>query len=288
MNLGTTKNILPLGGNVKTKIGSVASNATNKGITFAKENPGMFMTILVILLVGGILVLYGFWKDYSQYSENNVYLHRGTKLATTAQKIPGNQVIMSADQKFGLEFSYSFWLWIDSRTYSNNNGKPKHILHKGSANAIPNMAPGVWLDGEKNDLKVYMNTTKNQLEVCTVPNVPLQKWVHVAIVLMGRHLDIYFNGQFKKRCTFEGIPIQNYGDVYLNAFNGFEGFLSQVRYFRYALPFYRLEQIFHDGPDQAPCVDTGEMPPYFSSNYFLSNVSGGTAQIYVGGGSGSS
>ncbi len=47
------------------------------------------------------------------------------------------------------------------------------------------------------------------------------------------------------------------------------GLLSQVRYFSYALPYYRLEQVMGETPGEAPALDTGVMPPYLAPNYYL-------------------
>ena len=41
-------------------------------------------------------------------------------------------------------------------------------------------------------------------------------------------LDVFINGFLKKQLILNGIPKQNYGDVYINSFGGYDGFLSEL------------------------------------------------------------
>ena len=89
------------------------------------------------------------------------------------------------------------------------------------------------------------------------------------MVVTEDKLDVYVNANLKKRFDLGGIVKQNYGDVYACKFGGFSGFLSRLRYYAYALPFYSIEKIYNDGPSQAPCVDTGVKPPNLSPDYWM-------------------
>ena len=55
------------------------------------------------------------------------------------------------------------------------------ILDKGSPLRTPLYCPGVWLNGNKNSLKVTVNTFKEIDETLEVTNLPLRKWFHLAI-----------------------------------------------------------------------------------------------------------
>lgn len=166
------------------------------------------------------------------------------------------------------EFSYSLWFLIQNTEY--RYGEWKHIFHKGNDSAYPLRAPGLYLHPKDNTLRVYMNTNKTILEYVDIPNIPVRKWVHISLVLEGRSLNIYINGKLKTKKVFETVPRQNYGNLWVNLFGGFEGFLSKMRYFNYALSYSEVESIVKDGPSKDACGDTGEQPPYLEDNWWYS------------------
>ena len=45
-----------------------------------------------------------------------------------------------------------------------------------------------------------MNTFDNILEYVDIENIPIKRWVHMAIILNGKYFDIYVNGYLRK-CT---------------------------------------------------------------------------------------
>ncbi len=115
-----------------------------------------------------------------------------------------------------------------------------------------------------------MNTFYSVKETCDIGNLPSGKWFHVTISCINKNLDIYVNGRLKKRCVLKGIPKQNFGDLHITSDGGFDGFLSKFRYFNYAVPYYKIEQMVSDGPSQAPCEDTSAaIPPFFANNWWF-------------------
>jgi hypothetical protein len=89
------------------------------------------------------------------------------------------------------------------------------------------------------------------------------------MVVIEDKLDVYVNANLKKRFDLGGIPKQNYGDIFIAKWGGFQGFLSRLRYYSYALPFYSIEKIYDQGPSQAPCSDAGAKPPALSPDYWM-------------------
>ena len=87
-----------------------------------------------------------------------------------------------------------------------------------------------------------------------------------ATAAFSKEFPFYFGAdvQYCKMC-FK----QNYGDIYACKWGGFSGFLSRLRYYAYALPFYSIEKIYNQGPSQAPCASTGAKPPNLSPEYWM-------------------
>lgn len=248
-------------------------NSTSNSIVSRARNASVGSKILgVILLILGIfLAIYVIRRvrnDYNNVYGNSPWILAGTKTANTRKVVPGRNIRRSVDSPYGTEFTYSFWMYINN--WSTKADEWKHIMHKGNETAIPLQAPGFWLYPNENKLAINMNTFHSVKESCDVGNIPVHKWVHVAMVLMGRDVDVYINGRLKRRVRLKGVPKQNYGDLYINQWQGFDGFLSRVRYFNYAVPYYIIEKMVNDGPSSAKCIDTGSsVPPYLRDDYWM-------------------
>lgn len=265
-----------------TKSKSVATDTYNR---IPSGNVGKVIKAILAIIV--ILILIKMAKKvyyrYMKWKNSAQWVIKGTKSAKVKFTIlqdpnksddllPGSAgatLQRSENQSGGTEFTYVFWMYIDDWTYQY--GKWKHVFHKGNSSSWPLRAPGVWLHPKENILRVYMNSYKEIGEHIDVPNIPLNKWFNVAICLQERNLDIFFNGNLVKRKVLNGIPKQNYGDVFVNAFQGFSGFLSNMKYYNYYIGYGELVYHLNRGPSMMPCVDTNEMPPYLVPNWWTNN-----------------
>ena len=234
---------------------------------------GIIVTVAIVLYI--ILnMLKNTTISFIEKSKESPYIFKGSKNAKRSLVINQDPRYSSSiplkrsHGKKDAEFSYTLWLLIENTEY--RYGEWKHIFHKGNDSAYPLRAPGLYLHPRDNTLRVYMNTNKDILEYVDIQNIPVRKWVHVSLVLEGRALNIYINGKLKTKKVFETVPIQNYGNLWVSLFGGFEGFLSKMRYHNYALEYPEVESIVKDGPSKDACTDTGEQPPYLEDNWWYS------------------
>jgi len=241
-------------------------NSLNTGGGLQNSLITILLIIVILVIVTYLFVRLGF--SIKNYHNDAPYIIEDTVQGTVAKSFPATRFLRSYDQKFGLEFSYSFWLYIDENTFANS-GKWHHVFHKGSCSGVPLQAPGVWIYPNENKLAINMNTFNKVKASCDIDNMPINKWVFMTIVVIGQHMDVYVNARLKKRVDLGGIPKQNYGDLWVGKWGGFNGFISRFRYFSYAVPFYLIEKMFNEGPSKAPCVETGETPPYLSPDYWM-------------------
>jgi hypothetical protein len=231
-------------------------------------------TTLVVIVMG--LIFYGFKKFifYLLSLKNDspwiVKNNKNAKNSLVITQDPSNEnsitLYRSDNQQSGIQFSYVFWMVIENMEYKF--GEWKHVFHKGNKTSYPNRAPGVFIHPEKNALRFYMNTYKNILEYIDIDNIPLKRWVHVGLVLDHKYLDVYINGYLRKRHELSSLPKQNFGDLWLNLYGGFEGYLSKLRYYRRALKYYEIESIVTKGPSNQACSG-GELPPYLDDNWWF-------------------
>lgn len=234
---------------------------------------GIIVTVAIVLYI--ILnMLKNTTISFIEKSKESQYIFKGSKNAKRSLVINQDPRYSSSiplkrsHGKKDAEFSYTLWLLIENTEY--RYGEWKHIFHKGNDSAYPLRAPGLYLHPRDNTLRVYMNTNKDILEYVDIQNIPVRKWVHVSLVLEGRALNIYINGKLKTKKVFETVPRQNYGNLWVSLFGGFEGFLSKMRYHNYALEYPEVESIVKDGPSKDACTDTGEQPPYLEDNWWYS------------------
>jgi hypothetical protein len=226
--------------------------------------------IFLIIIINIVKYFYLRWDSNKNGSPVLINGTKNGKQAMVISQDPNHTNYIPINRsinKDGIEFSYSFWFVISDLGYKN--GEWKHMFHKGNSSSYPNRAPGVWIHPTNNIIRVYMNTMKEMLEYVDIDNIPLRKWVHMVIIVKNRSLHIYVNGFLKIRKELSSLPRQNYGNVWASLFGGFDGYLSQLQYFNYAIQSSEIESIVATGPAQGSCIDTKEKPPYLDDSWWL-------------------
>jgi len=152
----------------------------------------------------------------------------------------------------GIEFSWSIWIYINDLKYLS--GQYRHIFHKGndginstSGLNFPNNAPGMYISPNSNELTIIMNTYDTINEEILIPGIPINKWVNVILRCKNTLLDVYINGTITKSVNLIGVPKQNYGDVYVAMNGGFDGYISDLHYFSYALGTNEISHLSKKG-----------------------------------------
>ena len=181
------------------------------------------------------------------------------------------------NERDGIEFTWSVWIYIDDFTYQE--GQYKHIFHKGNdapdmnqqGKNFPNNAPGLYIAPNKNDLVVVMNTFDTIGEEIVVEDIPINKWMSVIVRCDGINLDVFINGTLARRHILSSVPKQNYDNVYVAMNNGFSGYMSNLRYFNSSLSTSRIQNIVSQGPNKKMLGEDTVMsePKYLSTRWFF-------------------
>ena len=192
-------------------------------------------------------------------------------------------IMRSVNDREGLEFSWSVWIFVDDFVYKQD--QYKHVFHKGNDHInvtkppvgmnYPNNGPGLYITPTTNNLLVIMNTFNNIDEKVIVKDLPLNKWVNVILRVSNQNqLDVYINGTLTKRHMLSGVPYQNYGDVFVSMNGGFSGYTSELRYFDYALGTNKIQSIVDSGPNMK--MNSADMkdskPHYLSTRWYFSGA----------------
>ena len=212
------------------------------------KNILMGLGILVILL---ILYRY-FFVDPSV--TNLLSLGNGKQMVNK----PSTMLSGNAES---VDFTYSVWVYVKDWNYKL--GEDKSIIKRVGNNG--EVCPEIKLDKTTNDLQIYLqvysdvggsNTANNSKlsEACTVSNIPLQKWTHIAVTTNNRSLDTYIDGKLVKTCLLEGAPkVDGTANVRIcdkntnGNKNGFDGYVAKVRYYSRTLNPREIYEIYKEG-----------------------------------------
>lgn len=172
---------------------------------------------------------------------------------------------VSLNQDQGITFSYSCWVRIDNFAY--RPGVQKVIFTKGPVD-LSSSCPSLLIDGNTNTLLVKLDTY-GATEIVPISNIPAKKWIHVAIVVEQKSVDVYINGVLHTHHSIIQVPRQNSGTVHTGINGGFEGKLANLIYYNYFLKPSDIPALMSNPPKADPSDSTGPMPPYFDISWWI-------------------
>lgn len=211
----------------------------------------------------------------------------------------------SSNEVNGMEFSYSMYIFINPETFettttttcggttTQDTTRLKHIFHKGDRKGWPLLGPGLFCHGNANTLRLYMNSSTSISTYVEIPNIPVGKWFHLVIILKGKYLDVYVNGNVVQRKELTTVPKPNYGNIYIMTpmryptntqetaqANGFsvdgamKGMVSRLKYYSYALTYSQIDGLYREGPSKKLIsASYTETPPYFHDDWWVTRFS---------------
>jgi Concanavalin A-like lectin/glucanases superfamily len=290
--------------------GAIRTNSFPSSVSFGGSDP-LSQVLTGVALVAAVYFTMLFaeymYQSYLAMFRDRVEIFPNTytsgSLSHTAIQDPksplAKTVYTSDNQRSGVEFSYSLFCYITSDTFSNGDDQLYHILHKGYSKPYPLMGPGLFMKGNSNTLRVYMNCYQTWNNYADIDNIPIEKWVHIVVSCKGNHLYVYINGNLKTKMALSGNtpPYQNYGDIYLFSqrkiiipsttsslrtptnqlqvssgaltFNGAaKGLASRVFYFAYALTYTEIQNLISMGPSPVMEGVNMSITPYLTDQWW--------------------
>jgi hypothetical protein len=266
---------------------TAAASAQSVGMNLVEK------VVFVILVMISLTILFSIGASVLStfLQPTNPFVIEGLLTATNGRifntEDPKNGVIIqrSNNETTGMEFSWSVWINVTDLSAGSNNYM--HVFSKGDNSSLqptddngiytPNNAPGVYLSKQTNQLLVIMNTFEVIEERIEVGNIPLGKWVHILVRLEGQYLDVYINGIIAKRKQLLSVPKQNNGKIYVAQNGGFNGFLSDLRYYSRALTPGDIVAIVNQGPNLKLSKDEqkglkSQYPNYLALDWYFQSA----------------
>ena len=305
--------------NIKKNINSAIPYSAEKRLNSAKEFLSSNTMIARITFLLGIIIIFSFLFYFGSkvlyyfFSPSETpYLINGMKDSTEALTITqalGTKssipIIRSKNEYEGVEFTYSFWIYVNNLEYKDELDF-KHVFNKGSSpNSSgeggsglfgPNNCPGVYLyTGKKNlsdnlldkypilGMLIRMNVYHNNESVKNayyddiyIDGIPIKKWVGVVIRVTSQNIvDVYINGNLTKRHKLSNIVKQNYDNLYVNYNGGFSGNISNLKYYNYAIGTFEINSITSNGPNLKSRKESNiqnSKPYYLSSQWYFNDT----------------
>jgi hypothetical protein len=276
----------------QAQAGAVASQG------FLQSNTIIAKFAFIILVIIAFLFLMNLGITLIAYfttPQNNPFIIKGKVNANSALIVSTDPtkngsvpIIRSNNESKGIEFTWSFWIYINDL---GDDNKAQNVFNKGSTDydntgiATTNNSPGVYLiskdgagalptsnkNGDNASLKIIMNTavSSDSNSTLQIDNIPIRKWVHVAIRMQNTILDTYVNGIIANRLILNNTPKQNYYDINLFQNGGFNGSLSNLRYYSNSLNAFEINTIVYNGPN----MNASTLDNSATGNYtYLSNA----------------
>jgi hypothetical protein len=100
-------------------------------------------------------------------------------------------------------------------------------------------------------------------QMCDIDEIDLQRWVQVSIVLNGRTCDVYIDGKLMRSCVLPSFyKVDPTGQkLKLTDYAGFDGYVSNVTTYNYALTPDKIYHMYMKGPQG----ETFDLWKYFTS-----------------------
>jgi hypothetical protein len=262
---------------------------------------GIALVVLLYIVMATGEYLYNntmaLWKDKVELFPDTYA--SGSKMYTAIQN-PSSKyaktIYTSNNQRSGMEFSYSMFVYLASSTFASGQHYLYHILHKGYSNPYPLLGPGIFAWGDVNTLRVYMNCYNTWNNYTEVENIPVDRWFHLVVQCKGNTMYIYINGSLKKKFVSPSNtpPYQNFGNVYVfnsripkslsntttQSLNGSSltwggaagGMISRVIYFGYALSYTEIQSLMSQGPSTTMAGTDMTITPYLSDTWWTNSL----------------
>ena len=179
------------------------------------------------------------------------YVMGGPKIITSLTSAKTMQTVSpssldGASAKPSPNFTYSIWVYLDDWNYRVGFVKPILVRTKASVSgtdSTPNgdndvCCPKIVFQENTNAIDIIIDCTKNESEtqrdVCTVSNIPIQKWVNLLVSVYGKTLDVYLDGKLVKTHILLGLPavtsLTTAANTYITPNGGFSGFTNKFQY----------------------------------------------------------
>jgi len=130
---------------------------------------------------------------------------------------------------------------------------PKMMIRTYTRNPVGNVPDLTnmtnYADAFKADSALFSDLLHSEkLPQCDVHDIDLQRWIHIAVSINGRIMDVYMDGKLARSCILPDIPLASESGDQAVVVGGFPGYVSGVKFRAYALTPDRIYAEYQSGP----------------------------------------
>lgn len=151
-------------------------------------------------------------------------------------------------------------------SYGSGLYSPDYLYGYNQGMAFPINSPGLYLSKATNKIRFIMSTmgdysnindeggaaggdSNNKLfESIDISGIPLDKWFCLVIRAKNNVLDAYVNGVIHTRHYVEHVMKQTYHDVHFGLNDGWNGYISSLKYHNKGISAVEIQNICNKGP----------------------------------------
>jgi hypothetical protein len=204
------------------------SNKVNNALNLISESTTMMKIVMLVITIMVIIVIYKMISSYLQYRLENPIYFKKNHIAQRGKTMADNLILRSPD---AIEYTHHMHVYVNDWNYNILWFKP--ILVKTQNNREYSIF--VYLNPIRNDLSISITCERNKNNYTLIPNFPLKRWVHLAIVVREISYEVYINGLIVKTVTLSAPAKLNNGNLLICPWGGYGGYFKNVGYANRAL-----------------------------------------------------
>lgn len=217
--------------------------------------------IFILFLIIGLVLVYRWYIRDKKEIISEWDAGKTNASGNTGHEVPSDKVKLTSSERF----TYSVWIYLKewSRTQLHKiifqraaKGTPSAAVESDGKSLSSSYNFSLHMDKEKNDLTCIVQLADNTHGTCTIPNIPVQRWVNVIMSVESSIIDMYLDGKLYKHCQFKSTvkkPSED-GKIFVLGGSPFRGRLSKLEYIRKFITPQRAWDIYVDGPRDSSLV----------------------------------
>jgi hypothetical protein len=190
------------------------------GLDMGSSNPRQILVSASVIILVIIVLYYLFIMIFGKSVKTNYVISNPIDIVAGDKGVTVPGTTMDTDAGYS-EYSYGFWLYV--KDFNKNIQHPRLILRRMTNDSTGTCNPSVFMYPHTNTLGIRVSTGTedqnpirktadsgffNETKACDVPDIPLQKWVHIVVNVRSNSMDVFVNGRLFRSCTLAGTVAQ--------------------------------------------------------------------------------
>lgn len=202
---------------------------------------------MVVKAIAGIIAMYicyrifmyYYYKDYSDTQK--VLIDKPTHFIETFKKVINRSEIFKPNVNFSLSWKMKILNIPSNFAWNSSVRKNKPIALNGGC-------PDIFYNPHTNELIIIFELLDTHSmsvpKTIKIKDIPVQSWVNYALIVKGRQVMFYINGELKHSELMENVPTKQTGAFRFGTINNnFLGHVDNFVYYNYPLKMDEVQSI---------------------------------------------